>query len=118
MTNLKPGTIISVPKAPFVRHVGLCIENGLVAHAQPNSGACITSLTDFSGGHPVRIDRIAQNPHFAVKAAHALVDAGYSYSLFASNCEHFVSLCERGEMRSPQLRLVMLVVGAFLLING
>lgn len=111
MINLHQGAIISCSKFPIGRHVGIYLGNGHVAHARPGFGAQITTLAVFSDNLQIKYERMAKNPQLSIQNAYRILKAGFPYSLFHSNCEHFVSLCESEDAQSPQLACFTLCLG-------
>lgn len=114
------GAIVSKPKFPFVNHVGIVVGYDAIAHAEPLRGARITSLAEFEGDQKATFVRMAENPAQAIRIALDLVQRGYSWRLFDSNCEHFIALCEGKRPESPQLAgaaMVTLLITAVALIG-
>lgn len=104
MKQFNKGDIISVPKFPGVKHVGLVIGPNQVAHCTPRKGTIISTLEDFSQGETITFVRRVKNMEVAVYNAIRMVARGRKYDLFFWNCEHFISKCEGENEISPQLR--------------
>lgn len=102
--NFKIGSIIAVPKWPFLQHPGLVVGEDQVAHASGVFGkAKISSVKEFCGNYEPKFLRMSKDPYNDAARARRLVSEGYRYSVFSSNCEHFICACEGTEPTSPQL---------------
>ena len=114
--NLKPGTVITVTKAPFVTHYAIYIGNNTVIHATPKTGCvCETSLAEFENGGRANIVSIptAYSPQEIVVRAKEKI--GKPYRLLTQNCEHFVTEILRGNPTSKQLAIGGLMITGILI---
>lgn len=113
----RPGDILSRPKGP-VTHVGVLLDGGLVLHNTPRRGEHVSTLAEFSRGHPVSVQRLDDSARLRLLARARARDA--DYHLLRNNCEHTCYRALDGEPRSPQLLsyslgLVGAVAGTLLL---
>lgn len=121
--RLLPGTVVSAPKAPGIRHVGLISgawrgRMPMVFASSPSTGGFDEiGWPQFSSGQLVRIDGYPGNldPSEVIERATELI--GLPYHLFSANCEHVVAYCHGLEPRSQQLEgaLALCAIGAGLL---
>ncbi len=106
-----PGVIVSVPKGPFLRHVGMVSHNSsggmpMVFASSPfTDGADEVTWWDFSDGQQVRVDGYPSNllPEEVMQCAMELVGR-LRYDAGTANCEHYVTRCHGYEPHSPTLR--------------
>ncbi|MEE4300627.1 MAG: lecithin retinol acyltransferase family protein [Pseudomonadales bacterium] len=101
-THPRPGDVVSRPKG-LVEHVGLVVDGGRVLHNIPGRGEHVTSLSEFSAGRPVRIERSPPEERLMRLARAGHDGTGRDYHLLRNNCEHTVSRVSDGEPRSRQL---------------
>lgn len=115
--QLQPVAEISRPKGPL-RHRGLLLADGRVAHCSPARGEHISSAEDFAAGEDVIIDRQLADTN-VVHAAQRIAEALRSpkaYDVVQNNCETFVNRVLGRKAESPQLQgiVILLGVAAFL----
>ena len=88
-----------------MRHAGVMLPNGSVAHMTPG-GAAIVSVEDFLQGRDIRFDKAAP-----VKCqrqiqwrAHQSVGRMPPYDLWNRNCEHYATWLMGEKPQSPRRR--------------
>lgn len=113
LDRLLPGTVISVTKLGFVRHVGLVSNHWfggmpmVFASAPLTNGVAEVAWWQFSYGQHVRIEGYPGRLYWweVIERANNLV--GLEYNILVANCEHFVAYCHGLRPQSPQLRRIL-----------
>ena len=85
--------LISRPKLGFLRHLGVLLPDGCVAHCTPERGEHLSTVEEFAAGQDVRIERvipIEQCMSALQRIAQAMVMPN-AYNLFTNNCETFAN---------------------------
>ncbi len=112
MPRYRPGDIVSRRKG-LVMHKGVVMRDGRVLHNTPFVGEHATTMSDFSAGKRVYVERQSEE---ARRRALRLSEehTGRGYHLLRNNCEHTVHRATTGRAESPQLQswLVGIGVGA------
>lgn len=105
--------IISRPKAGVLRHVGVLLRNGEVAHCLPGHGEHISSAEEFAAGQDVTIVRVLPHSEHATTLLRITeaTRAPKGYDATTNNCEMFVNRVTGRKPESPQLQGVMILVG-------
>jgi hypothetical protein len=112
MPRYRPGDIVSRRKG-LVMHKGVVMRDGRVLHNTPFVGEHATTMSDFSAGKRVYVER--QNEEARRRALRLSEEqVGRGYHLLRNNCEHTVHRATTGRAESPQLQswLVGIGVGA------
>ena len=106
--NVKKGNMLYRYKG-LVRHLGVCIGNGLVLHNSPIKGVEAVSYGEFSAGQDVQVVRksIVNEQEFDDRV-HEVQNKENSYQLIYNNCEHIANYLVSGEKKSPQVKAVIL----------
>jgi len=113
----EPLALISCSKLGVLRHVGILLPSGLVAHCARHRGEHISTVEEFASGQDVSIDVLLPSAETAAilwRIAEAM-RALRAYDDFTNNCEMFVNRMLGGPPVSPQLRAVVILAGLGLL---
>lgn len=113
----QPPTLVSRRKLVVLRHVGLLLPSGLVAHCTPTRGEHVSTIEEFAAGQDVRIDREVppeQHAPTLQRVARAIA-APRTYNLVTNNCEVFAKRLAGDRPESPQF-LGVLLFGAVALL--
>lgn len=110
-TVLRPGDVVTCPKAPGVRHEGLVMPFGIF-HNSPESGECLVSLEKFCSGRPYTVSRTANAAvrSMAVSRAWQMLQNPRPWHLVEWNCQHSVSYALTGQGRSDKVRTAGMVL--------
>ena len=125
ITNCSPGDTLRRPKrGGLIQHYGLFAGWGsdgtpYVYENNITTGVRLVPFDVFAAGQPVEcIPYTGPTPRSVIlqRARSAL---GSRYDLFRANCEHFVTWCQQGLARSPQLAAALLTaaLGTLLLLT-
>jgi lecithin:retinol acyltransferase len=85
--------LISRPKLGFLRHLGVLLPDGRVAHCTPERGEHLSTVEEFAAGQDVRIERvipIEQCLSTLQRIAQTMAKPS-PYHLFTNNCETFAN---------------------------
>lgn len=107
MYNLTPGTVISVPKPPFV-HYGIFAFDYLsrpivISNSYKHGKVVFESWEVFCSGYQPRIHPVQGNYSSSQIVERAIKRVGTPYSAVDYNCEHFVRDVYGITVKSPQL---------------
>ncbi len=97
-------------------HYGIVDEFGQVIHNSKKHFKVVSeSFEKFSEGKKVKISKItSQNTFLAIEKARQNI--GKKYSLFHSNCEHFVRYCHGRKVESKQIQIAT-VLGVLTIVG-
>ena len=105
--------IVSRPKFGALRHVGVLLPNGYVAHCAPGRGEHVSTVEEFASGHDMTIDRAV--PHMEhTGTLQRIAEAMRSpkpYNVTKNNCEMFANRVTTGKAESPQLQGTIVLLG-------
>lgn len=113
---IDPGSSISVisrQATANLRHLGVLLPDGQVAHCTPQRGEHISTVEEFANGQDVKIERSVPAEKYWPTLQHLLsaLCAPKAYHLVTNNCEIFANRVTGEKEESPQLQgAVMLVV--------
>jgi len=109
---MKKGDHLITPRLGYSHH-GLYLGDRLVIHYTGLADGLtnkdkikITSLEDFSQGHPIKVQqhlKPAYTPEESIDRALSRMGEN-NYHVIFNNCEHFVMWCIMGKAKSRQLR--------------
>lgn len=100
---LEPGDIVKRPKGVF-EHQGIYLGNDRVFHNTPGRGEHVSSLQEFSNGHPVSLKLAPKGNRAGLLArAYQAIEHPRGYDPILNNCEHTVNRILEGAPRSRQL---------------
>jgi hypothetical protein len=109
----EPIALVSRQKLALLRHLGVMLPDGRVAHCTPDRGEHISTIEEFAAGKDVKIERIMgpkqQLP--ALRRVAAAMAAPAAYNVATNNCESFANRVVRGKAESPQLVGVTILLG-------
>lgn len=114
-----PVRVISRPKLAFLRHAGIQLSDGCVAHNIPSKDEHISTLEEFAAGCPCRIE-YELTPSEIMPTWQRIAQAmlrPQRYSAGANNCEIFVNRMLGRAPESPQLQGLALLAALGLLIG-
>lgn len=114
-----PVRVISRPKWVLLRHPGIQLSDGRVAHNMPGRDEHISTFEDFAAGWPCRIDyELAPSEIMPTsqRIAQALLQP-QRYAPGANNCEVFVNRMLGRAPESPQMQALALLATLALLIG-
>ena len=99
--------IISRPKAGALRHFGVLLPEGCVAHCSPSKGEHISTVSEFAAGNDVLIEKVVPvSEHNAtLERIAASMHRGGAYDLLLNNCEIFANRITAQAAKSDQLRI-------------
>jgi hypothetical protein len=113
---------VSRKKLGILRHAGVLLPSGKVAHNTPQRGEHISTVEEFADGQDVTIDFVVpDSEHAAVlnRILTAMV-APQRYDLFQNNCEIYANRMLAREAVSPQLRIAVFLavsIGAIAILS-
>ena len=111
--------VLSRRKGGILRHVGLLLPDGRVAHCSPGHGEHISPVEEFSDGQDVTIERLLTPGESAV-TMHRIsqaVSASHAYDALTNNCEIFAHRMIGEIPVSPQLQSMAVLVGLAALLR-
>jgi hypothetical protein len=118
-THALPIRVISRPKWVLLRHTGIQLADGRVAHNVPGRDEHISTFEEFAAGRPCRIDYeltpLEIMPTWQ-RIGQALVKP-QQYAPGVNNCEVFVNRMLGRAPESPQLQGLALLAALALLIE-
>jgi phage regulator Rha-like protein len=105
--------VISRKKLGALRHIGVLLPDGRVAHCAPVRGEHISSIEEFAAGQGVNIDRIVPATEYArtLKRIADAMRAPKPYDTTTNNCEMFANRMTGQKVESPQLQGVAILAG-------
>jgi hypothetical protein len=109
---------VSRKKLGILRHPGVLLPSGKVAHNTPRRGEHISTVEEFADGEDVIIDFVVPESERQAVLNRILtaVAAPQRYDLFQNNCEVYANRMLARQPISPQLRFaVFLAVGVGLI---
>ena len=114
----EPLALISRPKLGVLRHVGVLLPNGHVAHCTPTRGEHVSSIEEFAAGQDVRLEQtIPPEQHaLTMQRIAAAMAAPAIYNLINNNCEIFATRVTGERPASPQLYGVLFLAAAAALL--
>lgn len=109
--------LISRPKLALLRHVGVLLPDGHVAHCTPERGEHVSTVEEFAADHDVKLERLIPKAEqlSTLQRVAAAMAAPQSYNLFTNNCETFAHRSIGEPAKSPQLAGVAFLLGLGLL---
>lgn len=118
LTHQSPMAVVSRPKAIFLRHVGVLLPNGYVAHCAPGRGEHVSTIEEFAAGYDVTIEKpLPPADHGpTLQRVSAAVHSARPYDLFNNNCEMFANRAIGQEPHSTQIQSALIVLGVVALI--
>jgi hypothetical protein len=109
-----PIMVISRSKGGVLRHIGVRLPDGRVAHCAPGLGEHISTIEEFAAGLDVTIDRIVseleQMP--TLRRIAEAMQSPKDYDSTTNNCEMFANRVTGKTPESPQLQGMVLVLAA------
>lgn len=111
--------VISRQKAGVLRHVGVLLPDGRVAHCLPGRGEHISSIEEFAAGRDVNIDRIVPQIEYSttVQRVADAIRSPRPYDATTNNCEMFANRMTGQKAESPQLQGVAILLGLAALVG-
>ena len=105
--------LVSRPKLVLLRHIGVMLPDGRVAHCMPERGEHVSSIEEFASGRDVKIERVIapESQLSTLQRIGAAMAAPSPYQLFTNNCENFANRCIGARAESPQLVAAAIFVG-------
>jgi hypothetical protein len=106
-----PMAIVSCKKG-VLRHVGILLPNGLVAHCSPKGGEHLSTAEDFADGHDVTIYELIETSQWesVLYRLNRFLAAPSAYHAVTNNCEVFVNRLLARQPTSPQVRGILFVL--------
>jgi hypothetical protein len=116
--SLEPIALISRPKLAVLRHVGVLLPDGRVAHCAPTRGEHVSGVEEFAAGEDVTIERtIASEQHsLTLQRIAAAMAAPGMYNLASNNCEMFANRVVGEKAQSPQLVAILVLAAVVAVI--
>jgi len=111
-------SVISRQKAGMLRHVGVLLPDGRVAHCSPDRGEHISTIEEFADGRDVKIDRaVPIVDHWpTVQRIVSAMQTPKAYDLVTNNCEIFANRVTGQKEESPQLQGAVILLAVFALL--
>jgi hypothetical protein len=103
---------VSCKKGGLLRHVGILLPNGMVAHCSPKRGEHLSTVEEFADGHDVTIDELIETSQWELLLyrLNRFLAAPSAYHAVTNNCEVFVNRLLARQPTSPQVRGILLVL--------
>ncbi len=109
--SLAIGDILITKKLGFIDHKGVYLGSNSVLTNTPERGEHVTTLADFAGGQPVKVQRTGANFSSVLENARRILSRPKPYNPALRNCEHTSSETTAGKAESPSV-IVGLIVAA------
>lgn len=109
----EPLALVSRPKLAVLRHLGVLLPDGRVAHCTPERGEHISSVEEFAAGRDVKIERVVA-PDKGIPTLQRIAQAMRSprgYNVATNNCEIFANRAVGEAASTPQLVGVVILIG-------
>jgi hypothetical protein len=111
--------IVSCKKGGLLRHVGLLLPNGMVAHCSPKSGEQLSTVEQFADGHDVTIEELIERSQWGsvLFRLNRILVTPSGYHAVTNNCEVFVNRVLGRQATSPQAQGVLLMLSLLALVG-
>jgi hypothetical protein len=107
------GDFLMRPKFLGIDHTGVFLGAGMVFHNTPERGEHVSTVQEFSAGHPIRVQHTGANPATVIARVRKALANPKKYNLFFSNCEDSANEATHGKSKSPTVAIIV-----FLLLSG
>ncbi len=114
----QPITLVSRQKLALLRHLGVMLPDGRVAHCTPDRGEHISTIEEFAAGKDVKIERVIgpQQELSTLRRTAAAMAAPAAYNVATNNCETFANRIVGQKAESPQFVGVLILAAAVAVI--
>jgi hypothetical protein len=111
--------VVSCKKGGLLRHVGILLPNGMVAHCSPKHGEHLSTVEQFASGHDVTIDELIERSQWGsvLQRLNRILLAPSKYHAVTNNCEVFVNRALARQPTSPQAQGVLFVLSLLALVG-
>ena len=113
-----PISVISRPATGNLRHFGVLLPDGQVAHCTPQRGEHISTVEEFANGRDVKIERSVPAEKYWATLMRVIspMYVPKAYHLVSNNCEIFANRVTGEKEESPQLQGAMMLFGLFAVV--
>lgn len=110
--TIEPGDILLRPKGQVIDHLAIALGNGFVFQNTPEKGEHLATISEYASGKRVTVRK--QPRANRRRTLHSIWDRLHNprpYDVLNNNCEHPIYEATTGKAKSPQLRIVLTVLG-------
>lgn len=111
--SVEPVALVSRPKLALLRHMGVMLPDGRVAHCTPERGEHVSTVEEFAAGQDVKIERIVmpEQQALTLQRIAATLATPRPYNPVTNNCETFANRSVGEKAESPQLLGIAILAG-------